>query len=501
MNIKFYIKQCYLILLSIIILVNIQYTNCSAATTTDKIDTKKIDSYVLSEMDSANIPGLTLGIVKDNETVYIKGYGKSDTNGHKVTGSTPFILGSVSKSFTALAIMQLKEQGKIDLDAPVQKYLPWFSVKNENETSKITVRNLLNQTSGFSTYSGLNQFAAVNKSSDELVREQSEILLTKPVGKTFQYSNSNFITLGKIIEAVSGLSYEEYIKKNIFSPLGMKNSYVSQTEARKNKMAQGFRLWLGFPFPSDIENSSGNVPAGYLISSAEDMTHYLKAQMNGGVYKNVNILSRKGMDEMHTVGINSGTYGMGWFIDHYKIYHDGLVPNFRTFIRFSPNNHIGLFISFNTTQTIIEHASFKDSAIYRIPTGIMNLLDNQPPPNPGKVSTITNNVNIILLLIIILTIISLLRLKGLKSRINNSLLNVPCFILLTLIINFIIPSLILILVPKFSDTPWKALVLYAQDLAYVLLAFSFANLGIGFIKMFMFINVCISNKVSKPSTL
>jgi len=102
-----------------------------------EFDARAIDEYVESKMRRARIPGLALAIVKDDEIVYLKGYGQADPSGRPVTPQTPFIIGSVTKSFTALAAMQLVEAGKIELDAPVQKYLPWFRVADANASAQI----------------------------------------------------------------------------------------------------------------------------------------------------------------------------------------------------------------------------------------------------------------------------------------------------------------------------------------------------------------------------
>jgi CubicO group peptidase (beta-lactamase class C family) len=113
-------------------------------------DFAAIDTYVSLQMQDAGIPGLALGIVHGNQVVHLRGFGVADPNGRVVTPQTPFIIGSTSKSFTALAAMQLVEAGKIDLDTPVQHYIPWFRVADLTASAQITVRHLLNQTSGFS---------------------------------------------------------------------------------------------------------------------------------------------------------------------------------------------------------------------------------------------------------------------------------------------------------------------------------------------------------------
>lgn len=113
-----------------------------------QLNNNAIDAYIASKMRWPRIPGLALAIVKDDRIVYLKSYGEADPSGRPVTPQTPFILGSVTKSFTSLAVMQLVEAGKVELDAPVQKYIPWFRVAEASASSQITVRQLLYQTSG-----------------------------------------------------------------------------------------------------------------------------------------------------------------------------------------------------------------------------------------------------------------------------------------------------------------------------------------------------------------
>jgi CubicO group peptidase (beta-lactamase class C family) len=120
----------------------------SALASSDGIDCKAIDGYLTARLRAARIPGFALGIVKGDQIVYLKGYGRADSSGRPVTPQTPFLIGSITKSFTALAVMQLVEAGKVELDAPVQRYLHWFRVADPQASTLITVRHLLNQTSG-----------------------------------------------------------------------------------------------------------------------------------------------------------------------------------------------------------------------------------------------------------------------------------------------------------------------------------------------------------------
>ena len=125
-----------------------------AATSTGRPDFATIDSYVQAQLGASHIPGLALGIVQGDQIVHLKGFGKANDSGSAVTPQTPFLLGSLSKSFTALAVMQLVEAGKIALDAPIARYLPRFRVADPAASARITVRQLLNQTSGIATDTG-----------------------------------------------------------------------------------------------------------------------------------------------------------------------------------------------------------------------------------------------------------------------------------------------------------------------------------------------------------
>ena len=191
----------------------------------------EIESFVQGEMASQRVPGLALGIVEDGRVAYVRGFGKADDSGRAVTPQTPFIIGSVAKSFTALAIMQLVEANKIDLDAPVQRYLPWFRVADEKASAEITVQHLLNHTSGISTKTG-RSYQGDGDTSDtaleQAVRKLKSAELSAPVGSKHQYSTINYSVLGLIVQTVAGQSYESYVQAKILDPLQMHNSFTSE---------------------------------------------------------------------------------------------------------------------------------------------------------------------------------------------------------------------------------------------------------------------------------
>src|SRR5215210_2429669 len=187
-------------------------------------DFAAIDRYVEEEMREVHIPGLALGIVHDDKVVHLESFGEAGPSGRAVTPQTPFILASSSKPFTALAIMQLSEEGKVDLEAPVKRYVPWFRVADKAASNQITVRNLLNHTSGLPEDTSFEPMRSNDMSDDALeerVRTLSDVQLSHHVGATFEYTDANYDVLGLIVQRVAGQSYESYVQKHIFAPLDM----------------------------------------------------------------------------------------------------------------------------------------------------------------------------------------------------------------------------------------------------------------------------------------
>ena len=143
------------------------------STSLSEADFRMIDAFIEKELKEANIPGAALVIVEGNQITHLRGYGVAGPDGRPITAETAFFIGSVSKSFTALATMQLVEAGQIELDAPVQKYLPWFRVADPEASRQMKVRHLLNHTSGFSTYAGRTHFASNDMSPEAIERRVS----------------------------------------------------------------------------------------------------------------------------------------------------------------------------------------------------------------------------------------------------------------------------------------------------------------------------------------
>jgi CubicO group peptidase (beta-lactamase class C family) len=222
-----------------------------------------IDRYIEQGLKRLNVPGAAVAIVEGDQIVHQRGFGQARPGGTPPSPQTPFILGSITKSFTALAVMQLVEAGKVDLDAPVQRYLPWFRVADPQASAQMTVRQLLNQTSSLSSASGWAPLADFDKSpgaGERQARALATLELTRPVGSAFEYSNMNYNLLGLIVEATSGESYAAYVQNHIFGPLDMRHSYTTRSEAAQNGLAMGHRYWFAYPLAAhDLPLPSGRV--------------------------------------------------------------------------------------------------------------------------------------------------------------------------------------------------------------------------------------------------
>jgi CubicO group peptidase (beta-lactamase class C family) len=361
----------------------------SAPDRTSQSDTfEEIDAHIERQIDRLNVPGAALAIVDDDEIVHLRGFGQTRPGGEAPAPRTPFFIGSLTKSFTALAVMQLVEAGKIDLDAPVQRYLPWFRVADPQVSAQITVRHLLNQTSGLPTSSGEIQLADFDDRPDATERQAralSTLVLTRPVGSAFEYSNSNYNLLGLIIEPASGESYADYVQKHIFIPLDMSHAYTSQALAKQSGLAVGHQYWFTIPFAApNMPIPHGSLPGGLLISNAEDMARYLIAHLNGGRYGDVQILSGAGIEELHrgvaefrTMGISVGKYGMGWFdsvLGQTKLlWHTGVLPHFFAYMALLPEQKKGVVLLFNASH------HWMSPVLTDFGTGVAALLAGEQP--------------------------------------------------------------------------------------------------------------------------
>lgn len=348
-----------------------------------------IHAYIEQEMRRLKIPGVALAIVEGDRIVHVAGFGRARPGGQPPTPQMPFVLGSTTKSFTALAVMQLVEAGQVDLDAPVRCYLPWFRVADPQASARMTVRHLLNQTSGLPMLAGMTLLADMDDSpaaAERQARGLSTLKLTRPVGAAFEYSNLNYNLLGLIVEAASSESYPDYIQRHIFTPLDMRHSHTSQAAAKRDGLAVGHRYWFAHPVAGpDLPLPRGSLPSGQLISTSEDMAHYLIAQLNGGRYRDAQILSAAGIAELHRgvaeVRVGKavmGRYGMGWWAEPIGqtpvVWHGGNVADFSSYMALLPEQQRGVVLLVNADHYGLPFV------LPEVGAGVAALLAGQPPP-------------------------------------------------------------------------------------------------------------------------
>lgn len=425
----------------------------------------EIDKYVLAKMEELRIKGASVSIVQGDSILYMKGYGISNNNGDAVTPETPFILGSTTKSITALAVMQLVEAGKVNLDEPVKKYIPEFHLDDNKSSSKITVRHLLNQTSGIPGTAGNSNYLDDTSTSEDFIKRLSTLTITSAPGKEYQYAEANYIILGVLISKVSGQSYEEYIEKSIYKPMDMKHSFTSKNEAVKNKLSTGYRTWFGFPFSSDFPYPKQYISASYLISSAEDMAHYLKIYTNNGIYNTTPIISSSGVAELFNPGPKllhpeGYSYSMGWFVSgDYKI-HDGRPTNYYSCIVVDAKNKTGVVLLTNTNNRLV-------TAEYSMPVamGISNIISGKTvETTTWGFREIYLAFNLVLLaLVITLLIRFILSLTTFRRKLGNRTINS-----FSKAVRYVITDLLLV-------TVFTAILLYL--LVSMQISFSIAMLG------------------------
>lgn len=301
-------------------------------------------AWLEGQMAYRNLPGIAVGVVSDQQLVWSKGFGSADIKaGRAMTPQTRFRMASHSKLFTATSIMQLREQGKLRLDDPVSKYLPWFTLKpTGDDDGEVTIEELLTHSSGLPREAGdhwsTNQFPT----AEELKALMPDRQAAFPPATRWKYSNLAYSIAGLVVEAVSGERWSDYVQRHIFSPLGMSASSVDKndpalTVGYGRRMPDGSRAIIPFIDAKGMGSATG------ISSNVEDMAKFVSAQFRRGKMGGAQILSTPSLRLMHRVrsveeNWQSGT-GIGFGISRIKD---------RTYV-----GHGGGYLG-NTTNTLIQ---------------------------------------------------------------------------------------------------------------------------------------------------
>ena len=322
-----------------------------------------LDGVVYSQLDEHDITGATLSVVKDGEILVSRGYGYADLEEKKPIDPelSLFRPGSVSKLFTWTAVLQLVEQGEIDLYADINNYLnfeiPDMVYNNSNNSGPITVKHLMTHTPGFEDVGeGLFVLSAEEKLSLEEYLKKHLPKRVFPPGEVMAYSNYGSALAGYIVERISGQAFEDYVKDHIFEPLDMNNSTFQQPppDDMASQMTRPYKYVGGEYYEGGFEYISG-APAGSMSTTASDMANFMIAQLQQGRYEGQQIMQEETIKQMHSQqfvqhpDVPGMTLG---FIEEYfngerVIGHGGGTTLFFTGLYLIPEQNLGLFVSYS----------------------------------------------------------------------------------------------------------------------------------------------------------
>jgi CubicO group peptidase (beta-lactamase class C family) len=319
-----------------------------------------IDGIMAVELEANHIAGATISVVKDGQLFFAKGYGYANLKSKApvLPDRTMFRPGSVSKLFTWTAVMQLTEQGKIDLDADVNTYLKEFQIP-VTFAQPITMNHLLSHTPGFEER-GTGMMAKEAKDLMPLGKWLAAYMpaRVRPPGELTSYSNYGTALAGYIVEVVSGVPFEQYVEDNIFKPLGMEGSTFRQPlpEALAPNMSTGYTYKNGAFKEEKFELLNGMAPAGSLSACATDMAKFMIAHLQNGAYGEGRILKEETARFMHSrlfghdPRINGNAHGFWEFgyNDLHLIEHGGDTVYFHSQLALIPDKNAGYFVSYNT---------------------------------------------------------------------------------------------------------------------------------------------------------
>lgn len=395
-----------------------------------------IGAYLQRSVKNARIPAMSVAIVDQDDVLFSQSYGDCENC------DTPFVLGSVSKSFTAVCIMRLVQQGKIDLNANIAAYLP-----DAVEGDRITVNQLLNHTSGLGEHQTLQNYKIVNAQG------------------IHTYANVNYSLLGKIIETVSGQTYSDFITENLFQPLALSHTATTRGESEKNGLIEGYTNYWGFHVRRDhqyplSENAWITVPAGYISASANDLGKYLQMYLNGGN----GILSEQSIETMfygNAVYVDNDDapywYGYGWtmvkeLFSEPVLRHSGLVETGTSCVYILPESELAVAVTANVNDYFVAN-----TLLDRIGWGVVSMLLGESPNEIAGRTYILRHIGIDLLLLALFAaaVLTLCPLSKYANRIKKQKRLPTVWRLVAL--HFFLPLFVVLLVPVFFRTPlWVA---------------------------------------------
>ncbi len=345
------------IFLSVVCLAGLPASSGLSNPATEDIS-RRFDSFVKQTLEDDSIPGAGLVVTESSGSVYLKGYGITSVDDPQpVTPDTLFCLASVSKSFTALGVLLLRDRGLIDISQPVTRYLPEFELGDGSEN--ITVEHLLTQTSGIpGSLAEPQGYFNGPDAMTRMVEELKGLKLNSRPGEVFEYSNLNYFLLGAVVEAVAGVSFEQYMQENVFDPLGLDHTTLYPERAQEMGQAYGHQTVFGRVVQRSMPVYRSAAPAGWVMSTARDMGRWLALFMNKGRLDGEQFVSEStiaGLTSPHVYYEKDGYrigYGMGWLIGTdengvRRLWHGGDTPSFLADMLILPDYDTGVCVMVN----------------------------------------------------------------------------------------------------------------------------------------------------------
>jgi len=321
------------------------------------------NDFLLESMNKWNVPGMAVGVIKGTDVIFLGEAGLRDVKqGLKVTKDTIFAIGSASKAFTTLAVGILVDEGRLDLDTPIKKYMPDFEMHNKYAEDHLTLRDMLCHRSGLPRHDLLWYNSPLSRK--ELISKTKYLESNKDFRETWQYNNIMYAAAGYIIELVTGMTWEEFVKARILDPLEMNSTNFSVEVSKNSKdYSQPYAQKGTEVHQIDFRNIDVAGPAGSINSSLTDMTKWLMLHLNKGKVNGKQIISEKTLSELHSPQIpcqlvpwnfdeiQFSSYGLGWFVESYRgrkhVNHGGNIDGFSAYISFLPQENLGIIILSN----------------------------------------------------------------------------------------------------------------------------------------------------------
>ncbi len=361
-----------IIILTILIPIFLSTDAFSQPKKVGELSFEKLEKYITKAYKTWNIPGLSIGIVKDGKIVYTKGFGVRDiTKKDKVDENTVFGIASNTKAFTATALAILVDRGKISWDDKVIDYIPYFRMYNNYVTQEMTIRDLLCHRSGLATFSGDLIWYASNYSREEVIRRAKFLTPIYGFRENYGYSNIMFLAAGEIIPAVTEKSYDDFIQKEIFEPLEMTNTNSSISKLTGVNDAVPHNFVDGKSIKIDFVNWDNIAPAGAINSTAADMCNWMVTNINLGSYGANEIVKNETCWELQTPQLAKKLslgekqffkhlefkgYGLGWDIMNYRkhkvVNHSGGLDGMISHLAMIPDEKFGFVVLTNSNSSL-----------------------------------------------------------------------------------------------------------------------------------------------------